>query len=239
MSFKRSIKKSIKKWTVAVTLLCLLGPDPFEPPVARADGDICDPLYNLEAGGHTVWDFFSHPCPPEPDQAVTPLPGIGVTVLGIRTYPTLYNPLGFPSSPGQIQVANLVGNGYGGGLEINGWLSSNFGLRLEVGLLNFPGQPGESSFEVLPATLGVEVRLLGDTRTFVYLAVDGGIAVNGQNAQNVFVGTSGSPYLQAGIGLNIFMIQIEADYATIVQPLGASRNANPFFFVPVSLGVHL
>jgi hypothetical protein len=147
--------------------------------------------------------------------------------------------LGFPSSPGRIQVANLVGNGYGGGLEINGWLSSNFGLRLEVGLLNFPGQPGESSFEVLPATLGVEVRLLGDTRTFVYLAVDGGIAVNGQNAQNVFVGTSGSPYFQAGIGLNIFMIQIEADYATIVQPLGASRNANPFFFVPVSLGVHL
>ena len=226
-------------WTVLGAVLLVLGTVFFGNAKARADGDSCDPLYSLESGGHTIWDFFSHPCPPEPDQPTAPVPGTGVTVLGIRPFPVLDDPLGFPEVPGRLQLANLVGNGYGGGLEINGWLTTNFGLRLEVGLLNFPGQPGQASFQVLPVTLGVEVRLLGDTRTFVYLAADGGVAVNGQNAQNVFVGTSGSPYVQAGIGLNLFMIQIEADYAAIVQPLGAARSANPFFFVPVSLGIHL
>lgn len=229
---------SWRKWAFRFAFL-LLGQIVFGTSFARAEGDICDPLYSLEAGGHTVWDFFSHPCPPQPDQTDAPLPGIGVTLLGIRPFPVLDNPLGFPSSPGRLLLANQVENGYGGGLEINGWLSADLSLRLEIGLMDFPGQPGHSSFDVLPVTLGVEVRLLGDSKTFVYLAADGGVAVNGQNAQNVFVGTSGSPYVQAGIGLNIFMLQIEADYAAIVQPLGASRNANPFFFVPVSLGVHL
>ena len=229
---------SRKPWVVWFVVFCL-GTIAIGPSVARADGDTCDPLYSLESGGHTVWDFFSHPCPPEPDQTDTPVPGIGVTLLGIRTFPLLYNPLGFPSSSGRILLQNQVENSFGGALEINGWLTTNLGLRLEIGMMDFPGQPGQSSFDVLPVTLGVEVRLLGDTRTFVYLAADGGVIVNGQNAQNVFVGTSGSPYVQAGIGLNLLMFQIEADYAAILQPLGAFRNANPFFFVPVSLGVHL
>jgi hypothetical protein len=227
------------KQKVAWFVAFCLGTIAFGTSVARADGDICDPLYSLESGGHTVWDFFSHPCPPEPDETEPALPGIGVTLLGIRPFPVLSNPIGFSSSPGRLLLQDQVENGFGGALEINGWLSANLGLRLEIGMMDFPGQPGQSSFDLLPVTLGVEVRLLGDTRTFVYMAADGGVAVNGQNAQNVFVGTSGSPYIQAGIGLNLWMLQLEADYAAILQPLGAFRNANPFFFVPVSLGVHL
>ena len=223
--------------SAVILIIALMAGFPADAP---ADGNgSCDSLYSLEAGGHTIWDFFSHPCPQEAEQETFVPPGVGVTVLGIWPVPALWNPLGFPSAPDRPLVNSLVSDGYGGGLEINGWLTSNFGLRLEVGVLDFPGQPGNAAFQVLPVTLGVEVRLLGDSQVFLYLAADGGIAVNGQNTSNVFVGTSGSPYLQGGFGLNVFMFQLEADYATIVQPLGASKNANPFFFVPVSLGLHL
>ena len=199
----------------------------------------CDSLYSIEAGGHTVWDFFSHPCPPEPAASEPVLPGIGVTLLGIRTFPTLYNPLGVPVSQNEPLLNNQITNGYGGGIEINGWLTPNMGLRFETEFLNFPAQAGGASFQAMPVTLGAEIRLIGSREVFLYAAVDGGIVINGPDTANIFVGTGGSPYLQEGIGVNLFFLQFEVDYATIFQPFGGSLHPNPLFFVPFSVGVHL
>lgn len=199
----------------------------------------CDSLYSTEAGSHTIWDFFSHPCPPEPDDSQAPLPGVGVTIQGFRTFPTLSNPLGVSVSENGVLLNNQVTNGYGGGIGINGWLSPNLGLRFEAGFLNFPAQAGGSSFQAIPVTLGVEVRLIGSRDIFLYAAADGGAVVNGQNTANLFVGTGVSPYMQGGIGINIFFLQIEADYATIFQPFETSLHSNPLFFIPLSVGVHM
>ena len=225
-------------------LLLILAAGVLALPVpARGDDDInagCDSLYSSRAGNHTAWDFFSHPCPPEPDEN-TPvvLPGVGVTFKGIWGVPTLSNPLGFPVSQYNPILNNQVANGYGGGLEITGWLSSNLALRFQFGLLNFPGQPGFSTFQVMPVTLGAEVRLLGTRSVFLYVAGDGGIAINGQNTANIFTGTAGSPYVQAGIGLNVYFLELEADYAAVASPLGGLSHTNPFFFLPLSIGIHL
>ncbi|MHB1286642.1 MAG: hypothetical protein ACYCYP_08805 [Leptospirales bacterium] len=222
---------------VAMALSALLLLPPAE---SRADSPVtCDSLYSLESGGHTVWDFFSHPCPPESTDSESALPGIGVTLLGIRTVPTLFNPFGTPVSQNDPLLNNQIENGFGGGIEINGWLAPNLALRFETSFLDFPAQAAGASFQAMPVTLGVEIRLVGSEKVFLYAAADGGIVINGPETANIFVGTGGSPYMQEGIGLNLYFLQFEADYATIFQPFGGSLHTNPLFFVPFSLGIHL
>lgn len=229
--------------SLGLALYALFGMLALPQPASAEGGDIgsgCDSLYSDTAGNHTVWGFFSHPCPPEPEEsAAVILPGVGVTVRGIWAVPTLSNPLGFPVSQNNPSLNAELQNGFGGGLEITGWFTPNLALRLQFGLLDFPAAPGYAAFQVMPVTLGAEIRLLGSRSVFLYVAADGGIAINGQNASNIFSGTAGSPYVQAGVGLNIYFLELEADYAAVASPLGGLAHTNPFFFLPLSIGIHL
>ncbi len=214
---------------------------------ARAEDDFsCDSLTSVTPGEGTVWSWFEHPCPPEPgEESPAILPGVGVTLQGFWIPTTLYNPTGTPVSPSLPLINSTVENGYGGGLEITGWLAANLALRFQADLWTFPPQAGASAFTMLPLLLGLEVKILGNSRIYLYLAGDGGVALNGEDVANAFVGTGISPYAQASIGLNVYAFQFEAGYGVLLNPVlaGSGRtpgeSSNPFFIVPLTIGFHL
>ena len=216
------------------------------PSPSLADDDFsCDSLGAVTPQEGTVWSWFNHPCPPAPEEAgPVILPGVGVTLLGFYLPTTLYNPTGTPVSASLPLLNNTVSNGFGGGLEVTGWFAENFALRFQADLWTFPPQPAQDAFTMLPILLGLEVKILGGNRVYLYLAGDGGIVLNGQKVSNAFVGTGASPYAQAAIGLNFYMLQIEAGYGVLMNPYtsfsgGGTGKTNPFFIFPLSVGLHL
>ena len=173
------------------------------------------------------------------------LPGVGVTLQGFWIPATLYNPTGTPVSTTLPLLNNTVGNGYGGGLEVTGWLSQNLAVRLQADLWSFPPQSAQSAFTMFPILLGIEIKILGGNRVYLYVAGDGGIALNGQKVSNAFVGTGTSPYAQVSVGLNFYAFQFEAGYGVLMNPYVLGPNgtqggsSNPFFIFPLSLEFHL
>ena len=235
--------------THAILLIALVSLfPPLGAPLALADDDSlsCDSLESVTPQEGTVWTWFSHPCPPAPGEAnAVILPGVGVTLQGFWIPPTLDNPTGTPVSPGRPLLQSLVDTGYGGGLEITGWFTPNLALRFQADLWTFPPQSAQEAFTMLPVLLGVEVRILGSNRVYLYVAGDGGVALDGQKVANAFVGTGASPYAQLAVGLNVFAVQIEAGYGVLFDPYAKSPtgspsgSANPFFLFPLSVGFHL
>ncbi len=220
----------------------------YVPSPALADDDdfSCDSLGSVTPREGTVWSWFDHPCPPAPEEeAPVILPGVGVTLQGFWIPTTLYNPTGTPVSSSLPLINNSVENGFGGGLEITGWFTQILALRFQADLWNFPPQSAQKAFTMLPVLLGLEIKLLGGNRVFLYLAGDGGVALNGQKISNAFVGTGASPYAQLSVGINFFAFQFEAGYGVLFNPylLGASGTqggaSNPFFIFPLSVGFHL
>jgi len=223
----------------------------FLPVPAHGDdnGDIsCDSLTSVTPGEGTVWGWFEHPCPPAPgEESPSVLPGVGVTLQGFWIPTTLYNPTGTPVSPSLPLLNSQIENGFGGGLEITGWIAQNLALRFQTNLWTFPPQSDQVAFTMMPILLGVEVKILGGNRIYVYLAGDGGIAVNGQKVSNIFDGSSVSPYAQASVGINFYAFQFEAGYGVLMNPLepgttgisGTGGKSNPFFIIPLSVGFHL
>lgn len=215
--------------------------------IARADDDFsCDSLTSVTPQEGTVWSWFEHPCPPQPgEESPAILPGVGVTLQGFWIPTTLYNPTGTPVSPSLPLINSSVENGYGGGIEITGWLAANLAVRFQADLWTFPPQTGASAFTMLPILLGFEVKVLGNSRIYLYLAGDGGVALNGQDVANAFVGTGTSPYAQASVGLNVYAFQVEAGYGVLLDPTltGSAKapggSSNPFFIVPLTIGFHL
>ena len=217
--------------------------------MALADDDFtCASLSEVNPGEGTVWSWFSHPCPPPPgEDSPAILPGVGVTLLGFWIPTTLYNPTGTPVSQTLPLIQSQVENGYGGGLEITGWLAQNLALRFQTDVWTFPPQAGQYAVSMMPLLLGLEVKILGGNRVYLYIAADGGVALNGQKVSNVFAGSSVSPYAQAAVGLNFYFLQFEAAYGVLMNLLqpgssgltGSGGTTNPFFIIPLSIGFHL
>ena len=235
---------AFRSWVV----LCLLGGLLLLfPKASLGDEDFtCDSLSSVTPREGTVWSWFEHPCPPEPEgETSAPLPGVGVTLQGFWIPTTLYNPTGTPVSPSLPLINSSVENGYGGGLEVTGWLAQNLALRLQADLWTFPPQAGAYAFTMLPILLGLEVKILGNNRVYLYLAGDGGVALNGQDVANAFVGTRASPYVQTSVGLNVYAFQVEAGYGVLMTPAQSGNgkspggSSNPFFIIPLTLGFHL
>ncbi|EQD24679.1 MAG: hypothetical protein M1537_09120 [Nitrospirae bacterium] len=233
---------------VAGLLLFLFLSFPAPGQALAADDFSCDSLESVTPREGTVWSWFDHPCPPSPEEeSPAILPGVGVTLQGFWIPTTLYNPTGTPVSQNLPLINNQVENGYGGGLEITGWLAQNLAVRFQADVWTFPPQAGQYAVSMLPILLGLEVKVLGGNRVYLYVAADGGAAFNGQKVSNVFSGTSLSPYAQAAVGLNFYFLQFEASYGILMNPLqsgasgmtGTGGKTNPFFIVPLTLGIHL
>ncbi len=239
-------------WRVLSLLGCalLLSGILFAPGVARADDPTCDSLDSVTPQEGTVWSWFEHPCPPAlgEDNTSTLLPGVGVTFLGFWIPFTADNPFGIPVSQNLPLISQSVFAGYGGGLEITGWLAQNLAVRFQTDVWNFPSRPGlKQDFSMVPILLGLEVRVLGGDRVYLYVAADGGVAANGMNVSNAFVGTGWGTYAQGVVGLNVYALQFEAAYGVLMNPMqpgttglsGTGGKSNPFFIVPLSVGFHL
>lgn len=225
-------------------LLPVLGS--LSPAWADDDSLSCDSLESLTPQEGTVWTWFSHPCPPAPgEESPSILPGVGVTLQGFWIPTTLDNPTGTPVAQSLPLLQNQVDNGFGGGLEITGWFTPNLALRFQADLWTFPPQSAQEAFTMLPVLLGVEVRILGGNKVYLYVAGDGGVALNGQRVANAFVGTGASPYAQLSVGVNVYAFQIEAGYGVLFAPYAKGPpgspggSANPFFILPLSVGFHL
>ena len=207
-----------------------------------AYGDGCDPLADEEVGypPTTSWQWITDACPPPPSADSSPsFNGVGVTLYGGITVPTLNDIFGVAVSPESPRIDSFVRNGYEGGFSVNSWINQDIGFRLMLGIEDFPGQIGRSSFQVGEVTLGTVLKLLGSQTCYLYLAIDGGGALSGLGVTNAFSGTASSAYLDVGLGVNISFVEVEVDYVTLFSPGGLSQGGNPFFFVPVTLGIHL
>lgn len=238
---------SLSAWILGVLFWGLF----LVPPLpAQADDDsfTCDSLESVTPREGTVWSWFSHPCPPSPgEESPALLPGVGVTLQGFWIPTTLYNPTGIPVSQTLPLLQNQVETGFGGGIEITGWLAQNFAIRFQTDVWTFPPQAGQYAVSMLPILLGLEVKVVGGNRVYLYLAADGGAALNGEKVSNIFSGSSVSPYAQVAVGLNFYFLQFEASYGILTNPLGSGSpqtsgslgKPNPFFIVPLTVGVHL
>jgi hypothetical protein len=207
-----------------------------------AYGDGCDPLADEEVGypPTTDWQWITDACPPPPSSDGSPsFNGVGVTLYGGITVPTLSDLFGVTVPSGASRINSFVQNGYEGGLSINSWINQNVGFRLMLGVEDFPGQTGRMSFQAGEVTLGTVLKLLGSQTTFLYLAIDGGGALSGLEVTNIFSGTTSSAYLDVGMGVNISFVDLEIDYVTLFTPGETPQTGSPFFFVPVTIGLHL
>lgn len=221
------------------SMLCFLLPHGGD---SKAYADGCDPLADEEVGypPTTSWQWITDACPPPPSADSSPgFNGVGVTLYGGITVPTLNDLFGVTVSPETPRINSFVQNGYEGGFSLNSWINQDIGFRLMLGVEDFPGQIGGRSFQVGEVTLGTVLKLLGSQTSFLYLAIDGGGALSGLDVTNIFSGTASSACLDVGLGVNISFVEVEIDYVTLFSPGGLSRGGNPFFFVPVTLGIHL
>ncbi len=147
-------------------------------------------------------------------------------------------------------TAPISGPGYGFGFGTEVWFTDNIAARLllqgnvfsngfNANIKNGP------FFGYGAATLGPVFKVFGSTNYFVYVPVDLGYAVTLSSAGNpATVGApsslttvqGGSLYADAGIGVNIRFITLEAKVAYLPTP--GSFGGNSFFF-PISVGFDL
>ncbi len=211
-------------------------------PLHRSFADGCDPLADVEVGypPTTDWQWVTDACPPPPSAGPSPtFNGVGVTLYGGVTAPTLNNLFGMTVPAVPLRINSLVRDGYEGGLLINSWVNQDIGFRLTLGVADFPRQVGGMSFQLGQLTLGTVLKLVGSQTVFLYLAADGGGALSGLQVSNALSGTSPSPFLDVGIGLNVLFFEVEVDYAALFSPGGLPGGTAPFFYVPFTLGIHL
>jgi len=147
--------------------------------------------------------------------------------------------IGVTIPAGSGRINSFVRNGYEGGLAVNSWINQDIGFRLMLGVEDFPRQIGGMSFQAGEVTLGTVLKLLGSQTSFLYLAIDGGGALSGLEVTNAFSGTASSAYLGVGLGMNISFVDVEIDYVTLFSPGGLPQGGSPFFFVPITIGLHL
>lgn len=235
-------KSDLCWWNSYVILFLVFCFLPLHGAEGTAYADGCDPLADEEVGypPTTDWEWITDACPPPPSADASPsFNGVGVTLYGGVTFPTRNDLFGVPVPPGITPINSFVQNGYEGGLSVNSWINQNIGFRMMLGIEDFPGQIGDRSFQAGEVTLGPVLKLLGSQTTFLYLAIDGGGALSGLDVKNVFSGTASSAYLDVGFGLNMSFVAVEIDYVTLFTPGGLPNGESPFFFVPITIGLHL
>lgn len=235
-------KSGLRKWVILFAVFALFCCLSVQKMPKDAYGDGCDPLADEEVGypPTTDWQWVTDACPPPPSAESSPaFNGVGVTLYGGMTVPTLDDLFGVPVPSGNPRINSFVRNGYEGGLSINSWINQDIGFRLNMGIEDFPKETGGMSFQVGEVTLGTVLKLLGSQTSFLYLAIDGGSALSGLDVTNAFSGTASSAYLDVGLGMNISFVTVEVDYVALFSPGGLPQGGSPFFFVPVTIGLHL
>lgn len=144
----------------------------------------------------------------------------------------------------------VSGTGYGFGFGTEVWFSDNIAARLLLQGNVFSDSFGAGAKNgpiagYAAATVGPVFKLFGTTNYFVYVPVDLGYAITAESAGNpATVGSAssltavqgGSFYGDAGIGINIRMLTIEAKVAYLPAP--GSFGGNSFFF-PITIGFDL
>jgi hypothetical protein len=145
-------------------------------------------------------------------------------------------------------VVPVTRTGYGLGLGTELWFSDNIAARLLAQADIFASPAGGYSnikngpaFGLVPITIGPVFKLFGSTNYFVYAPVDLGLAETFSSGP---VGSNGSVsvingqsfYGDAGIGVNIRFLTIEARVAYVATPNAYSGG---FWFFPLSVGFDL
>jgi hypothetical protein len=137
---------------------------------------------------------------------------------------------------------NELNNGYGGGVGVAYWFNNVVAFRIEAqtSLFTIPTAQGGGSLQSSPLTGGVEFKLVGDTEYYLYAAIDAGAGYESNMTGQSFFGTashsSWSTYGDAGLGLNLSWVFIEAKFAYLPQALSGSGNQNALWYVPLTAG---
>ena len=144
----------------------------------------------------------------------------------------------------------VSGNGYGFGFGTEVWFTDNIAARLLLQGNVFSNSFGASAKNgplagYATATVGPVFKIFGSTNYFVYVPVDLGYALTAESAGNpatlgaassLTAVTGGSFYGDAGIGVNIRFVTLEAKVAYLPTP--GAFGGNSFFF-PITVGFDL
>lgn len=144
----------------------------------------------------------------------------------------------------------VTGNGYGLGFGTEYWFTNNIAARLLLQANAFTNTLSSNLkngpfFGFGAVTLGPVIKLYGSTDYFVYAPVDLGYAITANSTGNPSVIDSASSltvqqghsfYADAGLGLNIRLLTIEAKIAWLSTP--GTFGGNSLFF-PITIGFDL
>ena len=146
------------------------------------------------------------------------------------------------NASGVQSVRNIKMPGYGFGFGTEYWFSDRIAARILVqanvftnGFSNIKDGP---FFGDAPITIGPVFKIFGSQNYFLYAPVDIGYAVTAnsgvENASgSIPVNTGGSFYADAGVGVNIRFITLEAKIAWLANP--GFYGGNSLYF-PLTFG---
>ena len=141
--------------------------------------------------------------------------------------------------------SNAINNGYGAGIGVAYWFNDTIAFRLEVQGNFFQGQNSlkTTSMESAPITGGFEAKLYGDTDYYLYAFVDAGAAyeLSLPNTTSPALSAAGqsnawSSYGDAGLGLNLDYVFVEAKFAYLMDFLPKTTGQNALWYIPVTAG---
>ena len=139
-----------------------------------------------------------------------------------------------------IQNMKMPGYGFGFGTEY--WFSDRIAARILLqanvfsdGFSNIKDGP---FFGDAPITIGPVFKIIGSQNYFLYLPVDVGYAITASSGSlngsgSIPVNTGGSFYADAGVGVNIRFITLEAKVAWLTNP--GQYGGNSLYF-PLTFG---
>lgn len=137
-------------------------------------------------------------------------------------------------------------NGYGGGVGVAYWLSDVWAVRAlaQTDLFTTPSTYGGGSTQSSAFTGGIEAKLLGNAEYFLYAVVDLGGAFEANMPGQGFFGkttaSSWTTYADAGLGLNLSWVFLEAKVAYMPQALAGGVSGgygqSAFWYVPLTAG---
>ncbi|MEC4682976.1 MAG: hypothetical protein VST70_04770 [Nitrospirota bacterium] len=141
---------------------------------------------------------------------------------------------------------NEMNNGYGGGLGVAYWFNNVVAFRLEAqtSLFTIPSAQGGGALQSSPLTGGFEFKLMGDTEYYLYAVIDAGVAYEGSMTGQSFFGkttaNSWSAYGDAGLGVNLSWVFLEAKVAympeAIASGISGGGGQNALWYVPLTAG---
>ena len=141
---------------------------------------------------------------------------------------------------------NALNNGYGGGVGVAYWFNDMIAFRIEAqtDLYTLPTAQGGGSLQSSPLTGGLEVKLWGNPDYYLYFVIDAGAAYEANMSGQSFFGkstaNSWTAYGDAGLGVNIDWIFVEAKIAYMPQAIAhgvsGGNGQNALWYVPLTAG---